>query len=331
MKGITKKDRAKFIFFCDVLEQVKPVVMLPGINMMTLEMAAKYFSTTEGEIRCMYHRKWYYEEFENDGVMEVSKSELSNMLYNAEPENVNRQYFYLGDTRAEIRAAVLSPKTSILRLSMVLPENEIAEKIRDLLVSEYAEQAGVTVPLNKTTKGKHNALNVGDELNGFKVVSDLGYSPTHHRYMMFECCHCKGQFKSEKFYINSGQLKCPYCSERNHTREIFGNYKVLQLCDERTSSRGNVWLCECTSCGELRKISAATLVNKTPPKCDCQKTCVDYTSPVKKQSTPKASDLDDYLAQFASYNRLIGKLRAENQEIAKRVAEETKKFNNFNF
>ncbi|MDA1593074.1 MULTISPECIES: phage antirepressor KilAC domain-containing protein [unclassified Bacillus cereus group] len=126
----TKEEREALIERVDVLQKVKGLLLLPGLEMATTKQVADFYEVKLTTINNMIlmHR----EELEADGVVFKKYLELE--------KEVNSQNFR--ELKIARRGVNVFPKRAILRVGMLLRDSEVAKEVRSQLlnIEEKAEE-----------------------------------------------------------------------------------------------------------------------------------------------------------------------------------------------
>ncbi|MDO5398732.1 MAG: hypothetical protein Q4G33_12470 [bacterium] len=150
---VRKELRDRFIGREDALDAVKPIRILPGLNAVTLSMAADYFDLNIEQMFKAYYT--HYKELTYYGACERNTDFIRNVFLSCGLTVIDsiddkvsvcidgNTYNFDGDR------IVLFPKSALLRLSMLLPNNVIARKVRKYLL--YGDSSSGIAGLNGNT------------------------------------------------------------------------------------------------------------------------------------------------------------------------------------
>lgn len=138
----------------EVLDKVKTLVLMPQLEMMTMQQMADYYEVGFDTVQSCYRRN--KAEVDLDGAAKIPvKSMISQFGQNARIEYVNRAYeFKLSDDftlRVPNVGILLFPKRAILRIGMLLRDSEVAKEVRTQLLNilENSTDEEKTVELDK--------------------------------------------------------------------------------------------------------------------------------------------------------------------------------------
>ena len=125
----------------DVLDKVKELVFMKGIEYMTTEMVANYYNVPEGTIRTVIRRN--KEELIKNGFNKYSKDEILRMFHcetNVKQERtrciivIDGEEIIINNTGLN-----LFNKRSVLNIGMLLEGSPIAEEVRTLLLDNHEQ------------------------------------------------------------------------------------------------------------------------------------------------------------------------------------------------
>ncbi|HDR4424666.1 TPA: phage antirepressor KilAC domain-containing protein [Bacillus cereus] len=127
----TKEEREALIERVDVLQKVKGVLLLPGLEMATTKQVAQFYEVDRYLINRIIERN--SDELTADG--------LNYCKYGEVLEKVSEQGVNLLSHGVSYRGAYLFPKRAILRVGMLLRDSEVAKEVRSQLlnIEEKAE------------------------------------------------------------------------------------------------------------------------------------------------------------------------------------------------
>ena len=139
-KTIKTKEKDTLITKIEILNQVKPLVLIPKMEVMTTKMIADYFEVEQDAIRKCYQRN--KEKFIQDGVIKKKPDDflilatdniLSSDSITNFPTYVSFKYNNYIITISN-SGTLCFPKKAIIRMSLLLQESEIAKNIKEQLV-----------------------------------------------------------------------------------------------------------------------------------------------------------------------------------------------------
>lgn len=149
-----KELREKMIDRVEVLDKVKELILLPNTEFATTEQVSDYFKTTKDNIKQTKIRN--EEEFGLDGVKHYKHKEIKEIVNS---DNVS-------PLKIPPAGTLLFPKRAILRMAMLLRDNEIAKEIRTRLLDVVQD----------VSEGKDDIIdNIVDEINEeIRLQMELG-------------------------------------------------------------------------------------------------------------------------------------------------------------
>lgn len=151
MKAISSKDiRNKRMEYIGIMDEIKPVKLLPMLDIATLTMVAEYFETEYSVVSGYYsgHQK----ELEEYGIIKMKTKDFANAGYSVDPENIRGcNIVKYGDCSARVTSvgARCMSKAAIFNMALGLGRSEIADKIR----------AAVTAAENEAIAANEDAAN----------------------------------------------------------------------------------------------------------------------------------------------------------------------------
>ncbi|XLP22300.1 hypothetical protein ACFMB7_28300 [Bacillus toyonensis] len=138
-----------------MLHRVKELLLLPNLEMATLQQVSDFYEVDNKSIDklCSRHK----DEFKSDGVLKYSKRDilesLSRHLVGLETiKGVNVLSFEDGTSmRISNRGSRVFPKRAILRVGMLLRDSEVAKEVRTQLlnIEEKASADVKTADINE--------------------------------------------------------------------------------------------------------------------------------------------------------------------------------------
>lgn len=151
MKTISSKDiRNKRMEYIGIMDEIKPVKLLPVLDIATLTMVAEYFETEYSVVSGYYsgHQK----ELEEYGIIKMKTKDFANAGYSVDPENIRGcNIVKHGDCSARVTSvgARCMSKAAIFNMALGLGRSEVADKIR----------AAVTAAENEAIAANEDAAN----------------------------------------------------------------------------------------------------------------------------------------------------------------------------
>lgn len=143
----SKTARDQLVNHNEILDQTKPLSMLPGIEVVTNRQLEEYFGVNSTTIKKVYNR--YKAEFDGDGSRFVKSSEFTGIgLPQIKSNKRGYTTFKLEDgTLLEINNSGMRcfSRQAVLRLAMLLPGSETAEEIRTQLEAIIPENSNENV------------------------------------------------------------------------------------------------------------------------------------------------------------------------------------------
>ena len=132
---------------------------------------------------------------------------------------------------------------------------------------------------------KKNRL--GQRFGKLTVIEEIGSRSKNGKKRISWLCKCDcgtiKEFIGSNLLKNSDKKSCGCASYEWRYNFVdllgkkFGKLEVIELCEEKTKTRGSLWLCKC-ECGKLIKLASNSLTSGN------NKTCGD------KQSHPRQSE-----------------------------------------
>lgn len=157
-----KEFREKLVAKVEVLEKVKKLLLIPGIELATIKQVADFYEVEEATIKMVVARN--REELQEDGLDSLSGKVTREMLgsNNLLPRNLRGGFEVegLADIRFNNKSNVFLPRRAILRIGMLLRDSEIAKEIRTQLLN-IEEKATPEVKTADITVEQTLALSVG--------------------------------------------------------------------------------------------------------------------------------------------------------------------------
>lgn len=141
MKTISSKDiRNKRMEYIGIMDEIKPVKLLPVLDIATLTMVAEYFETEYSVVSGYYsgHQK----ELEEYGIIKMKTKDFANAGYSVDPENIRGcNIVKYGDCSARVTSvgARCMSKAAIFNMALGLGRSEIADKIRTAVTAAENE------------------------------------------------------------------------------------------------------------------------------------------------------------------------------------------------
>lgn len=133
-----KELREKMAGRIEVLDKVKKLLLLPQLEMMTMQQVADYYKVEQKAVERCYQRN--REEIVRDGCMKYHPNEIeldSNILSESKNGRGYREFsFKTGETlRVPNVGALFFSKRAILRIGMLLRDSEVAKEVRTQLLN----------------------------------------------------------------------------------------------------------------------------------------------------------------------------------------------------
>lgn len=131
MKKISSKDiRAKRMAYAHVMEEVKPLTLLPELNVATLSMVADYFETDVSVVSGYYSTHKY--ELEEYGIIKLTPKDFRNAGYEIK-NKTTASYFAEKDNVSVVITAAgarCMSAMAIYNMALGICKSEIADKIK---------------------------------------------------------------------------------------------------------------------------------------------------------------------------------------------------------
>jgi DNA-binding transcriptional regulator YhcF (GntR family) len=137
-----KSFRDKCVERIDVLDKIKKLFLIPGTELMTMRMIAKYFEVDVDTIKKCYQR--HKDEIDEDGVSHKKHGEIKSLLkgQSVPIEEESRMTTYVFP---EIKFKLQVPnvgitvfsKRAVLRIGILLRDNPISKEIRTQLLNVF--------------------------------------------------------------------------------------------------------------------------------------------------------------------------------------------------
>lgn len=133
-----KELREKMAGRVEVLDKVKGLLLLPQLEMMTMQQVADYYEVELKAVERCYQRN--REEIVQDGCMKYRPNEIeldSNILSESKNGRGYREFsFKTGENlRVPNVGALFFPKRAILRIGMLLRDSVVAKEVRTQLLN----------------------------------------------------------------------------------------------------------------------------------------------------------------------------------------------------
>lgn len=172
----------------EVLDKVKKVLTIPGLEMITAIQLANYFEVDRKNISQIFHR--HREEFQSDGILRLSSKDFKDRALSlhyevSDSENTSRGKHIVSiggmDLSLNGKCNIFYTKRAALRMAMLLRDSEIAKEIRTQLLNimETAEEESpyiLTETLDKEAELVSNissAFQEGDIIKLLKSAAEL--------------------------------------------------------------------------------------------------------------------------------------------------------------
>lgn len=133
---VTKEEREALIERVEVLQKVKDLLLLPGLEMATTKQVAQFYEVTHEAIRKVMSR--HGDELQADGMHLEKYSEIK--------ERITVSNVTLLENGVSKRGTYVFPKRAILRVGMLLRDSLIAKEVREQLlnIEELAQEVAST-------------------------------------------------------------------------------------------------------------------------------------------------------------------------------------------
>lgn len=180
MKAISSKDiRNKRMEYIGIMDEIKPVKLLPVLDIATLTMVAEYFETEYSVVSGYYsgHQK----ELEEYGIIKMKTKDFANAGYSVDPENIRGcNIVKYGDCSARVTSvgARCMSKAAIFNMALGLGRSEIADKIRGAVTA--AENEAIAANEDSANNVENMAENILTFTNmefGSIRVMEIGGQP----------------------------------------------------------------------------------------------------------------------------------------------------------
>lgn len=135
---VESKDlREEFIDRVDVLDKVKSLLLLPDVEMATVEQVAEFYESKIETVKSLV--KYHKDEFQEDGYSILKSQDLGRLNFNLPKifrhKGVFEVHFSDGSSKKfPYRGVALFPKRAILRVGMLLRDSEVAKEVRTRLL-----------------------------------------------------------------------------------------------------------------------------------------------------------------------------------------------------
>lgn len=134
----SKETRDKMMERSEVLDKVKKLFLIPGMEMITLKQVADYFDVSPETIKSVYFRN--QREIDSDGVRSVAYRDFSNVSFcNVRNEKGKSIYELDNGMTLEVpnRGTRCFSRRAVLRIAMLLRDSKIAQEIRTQLLNIF--------------------------------------------------------------------------------------------------------------------------------------------------------------------------------------------------
>lgn len=132
MKTISSKEiRSNKMKYMNVMQEVKPIKLLPILNVATLSMVAEYFETDYANVS-RYYRE-HQSELEEYGIIKLKAEDFANAGYTVEPYQAKcGSLVHYGDVfiRLVSVGARCMSESAIFNMALGLKKSEVADKIK---------------------------------------------------------------------------------------------------------------------------------------------------------------------------------------------------------
>lgn len=132
----------------EVLEHVKALFVMPGLEALTMDQVAEYYSVPASTIRNVYNR--HSDEFQKDGAVKTPAKSIALRLSHHATIYTEKGKRIAVTTDGDVLripnvGMVLFPKRAVLRAGMLLRDSEVAKEIRNQLLN-IVEVVGEKAP-----------------------------------------------------------------------------------------------------------------------------------------------------------------------------------------
>lgn len=133
-----KETRDKMMKRSEVLDKVKKLFLIPGMEMITLKQVADYFDVSPETIKSVYFRN--QREIDSDGVRSVAHRDFFNVSFcNVRNEKGKSIYELNNGMMLEVpnRGTRCFSRCAVLRIAMLLRDSAVAQEIRTQLLNIF--------------------------------------------------------------------------------------------------------------------------------------------------------------------------------------------------
>ena len=137
--------------------------------------------------------------------------------------------------------------------------------------SNKAKQTNKPQP-NTGKKRMAKRIRVGDVINNFAVIEDLGINQpiSNEHYYMCRCLDCGREMRMNRRSLRKPNVQCKLCQmEKRHKGKVVDGYVIEEMTNKRNNSRNIIWICRCQRCGRKKEFPTNYITSGQMPKCDC--------------------------------------------------------------
>lgn len=149
---MSKEQREALAVRVEVLDKVKELLLLPQVEMATVQAVADYYEVDFEAVKKCYQR--HRDEINTDGVKVWTPTML--MGHSVPLAKMGQKYYWNvngEDILFPNRGTMLFPKRAILRIGMLLQDSRVAQEVRTQLLATSAAQFDVVLPEPQTLDG----------------------------------------------------------------------------------------------------------------------------------------------------------------------------------
>lgn len=186
MDIISKEQREALAGRVEVLDKVKELLLLPQVEMVTMQQVADYYEVDHSVIQSCYNR--HKKEVDSDDTVKLTCSDARARFFQNARIVKTKQYqdFYLDDGtvfRIPNTGIRMFSKRAVLRLGMLLRDSRVAQEVRTQLLN-VAEAADTTQRVQA----------IDDEKD---LIFDMGKALASQDYMeVAKACNAYIQFQN---------------------------------------------------------------------------------------------------------------------------------------
>ncbi|EOP56587.1 hypothetical protein IIW_00319 [Bacillus cereus VD136] len=132
-----KEERDNLVNRVEVLERVKELLLLPGMEKATTQQVADFYNVPLKTVRSLVN--YHQDEFEIDGCISIKGKEIRKTLegLKTNPSKIEPKqgHFLVDGLKVTYSNNDLFPKRAILRVGMLLRNSEVAKEVRTQLLN----------------------------------------------------------------------------------------------------------------------------------------------------------------------------------------------------